>query len=59
MIPSRVKKELRNSSIIEAFNHFLKKSIGLSICEISNKREIGEFLLCPINGVKFLITNNL
>jgi hypothetical protein len=44
MIPLRVKKELRNSSIIEAFNHVLKKSVRLSICEISNKREIGEFL---------------
>jgi hypothetical protein len=50
MIPLRVKRELRNSSIIEAFNHFLKKSIGLSICKISNEREIGEFLRKHFNN---------
>jgi hypothetical protein len=50
MIPSRVKKELRNSSIIEAFNHFLKKSIGLSICEISNEEEIKQLLRRHFNN---------
>ena len=52
MIPSRVKEELRNSSIIEAFNHFLKKSIGLSICEISNKQEIKRLLKERFNNDK-------
>ena len=52
MIPLRVKRELRNSSIIEAFNHFLKKSIGLSICKISNKEEIKQLLIERFNNDK-------
>jgi len=52
MIPLRVKKELRNSSIIEAFNHVLKKSIGLSICEISNEEEIKRLLKERFNNDK-------